>query len=135
MQWEEGQGRIHRSARDGEVRAHRHLPALAIESRIQLRACGMETYQQYLEQLSKLELQIVEERRLASERILQEIQHCIREFGFTPEDIFSADILRRATKRRVRYFDPVSGATWSGSGRAPDWIRDKDRKQFEISNF
>ncbi|WDD92215.1 H-NS histone family protein [Burkholderia sp. FERM BP-3421] len=95
----------------------------------------MESYRQYLEQKSKLESQFAEERRIAAEAILQEIQYCIREFSFLPEDIFPAEILRRATKRRVRYFDPVSGATWSGSGRAPDWIRDKDRKQFEINNF
>jgi DNA-binding protein H-NS len=95
----------------------------------------MESYRQYLEQRSKLELQFATERRVAAEAILMEIQFCIREFGFAPEDIFPPDMLRRATKRQARYFDPVSGATWSGSGRAPDWIRGKDHKQFEISNF
>lgn len=30
------------------------------------------------------------------------------------------------------YRDPKSGATWSGRGRAPAWIADKDRKKFLI---
>ncbi|MBN3818029.1 H-NS histone family protein [Paraburkholderia sp. Se-20369] len=95
----------------------------------------MKSYRQYLENKSKIEARFVEERRVAAEAILIEIQCCVREFGFVPEDIFPPEILRLATKRRPRYFDPVSGATWSGVGRAPEWIRDKDRKQFEIANF
>ncbi|WP_185735959.1 H-NS histone family protein [Burkholderia cepacia] len=96
---------------------------------------NLEFHRRYLERRANLEARIAEERRAAAEAILLEIRYCVREFGFSPEDIFTADILRRATKRRPRYFDPVSGATWSGVGRAPEWIRDKDRKQFEISNF
>ncbi|WP_080441478.1 H-NS family nucleoid-associated regulatory protein [Burkholderia ubonensis] len=95
----------------------------------------MNSYRNYLEKRSKLEARFAEERLIAVEAILTEIRCCVREFGFVPEDIFPPDILRRATKRRPRYFDPVSGATWSGAGREPEWIRDKDRKQFEISNF
>jgi len=40
-----------------------------------------------------------------------------------------------ATKRTVaaKYADPKSGATWTGRGRAPAWIRDvKDRSKFLI---
>ncbi|MBY8603880.1 H-NS histone family protein [Burkholderia arboris] len=96
---------------------------------------NLESYRRYLEKRAKLESRIAEERRASAEAILLEIRYCVREFGFAPEDIFAVDVLRRATKRRPRYFDPVSGATWSGVGRAPEWIRDKDRKQFEISNF
>lgn len=96
---------------------------------------NLESHRRYLERRANLEARIAEERRAAAEAILLEIRYCVREFGFSPEDIFTADILRRATKRRPRYFDPVSGATWSGVGRTPEWIRDKDRKQFEISNF
>ncbi|WP_075123106.1 H-NS histone family protein [Burkholderia paludis] len=95
----------------------------------------MESYRQYLAERARLESRIAEERRAAVGAILLEIKYCVREFGFVPEDIFAPDVLRRTTKRRPRYFDPVSGATWSGVGRVPEWIRDKDRKQFEISNF
>ncbi|WP_411829055.1 H-NS family nucleoid-associated regulatory protein [Paraburkholderia kururiensis] len=32
----------------------------------------------------------------------------------------------------AKYRDPVSGATWSGRGRAPRWIAGRDRDAFEI---
>lgn len=42
---------------------------------------------------------------------------------------------KTATKRAVaaKYADPKTGATWTGRGRAPLWIRDvKDRSKFLI---
>ncbi|WP_174946524.1 H-NS histone family protein [Burkholderia lata] len=85
--------------------------------------------------MARLESKISECRRISAEAILLEIRYCVREFGFSPNDIFSAETLRDATKRRPRYFDPVSGATWSGVGRVPKWIGDKDREQFQIDGF
>ncbi|WP_230947683.1 H-NS family nucleoid-associated regulatory protein [Burkholderia territorii] len=96
---------------------------------------NLKSYRQYLEDRAELESKIAERRRAAVEEILLEIKYCVREFGFSPEDIFAAEVLRLATKRRPRYFDPASGATWSGVGRAPEWIRGKDRTQFEILGF
>nr|WP_081071666.1 H-NS family nucleoid-associated regulatory protein [Burkholderia cepacia] len=84
--------------------------------------------------IRNLESRIAEERRVVIEVILPEIKYCVRNVGFAPEDIFTVDILRRATTRLPRYFDPVSGATWPGVGRASVWIRDTDRRQFEISS-
>ncbi len=95
----------------------------------------MKSYREYMEMRSALEARFKEERLAAAEAILDEIRFCVREFGFAPRDIFSPEVLRSATKRRARYYDPVSGATWSGVGRAPEWIRGKERKQFELSEF
>jgi DNA-binding protein H-NS len=95
----------------------------------------VKSYQEYIEEMARLESQISERRRISAEAILLEIRYCVREFGFSPNDIFSAETLRDATKRRPRYFDPVSGATWSGVGRVPKWIGDKDREQFQIDGF
>jgi DNA-binding protein H-NS len=47
----------------------------------------------------------------------------------------SAKTAKPATKRAVaaKYADPKTGATWTGRGRAPAWIRDvKDRSKFLI---
>ncbi|WP_235028253.1 H-NS histone family protein [Caballeronia choica] len=33
----------------------------------------------------------------------------------------------------VKYRDPVTGATWSGRGRAPRWIIGKDRGEFLVT--
>ncbi|TCW77491.1 H-NS histone [Burkholderia sp. SRS-46] len=85
--------------------------------------------------MAMLDARVKDERLVAAEAILNEIRFCVRDFGFAPQDIFPPEVLRQTTKRRARYFDPVSGATWSGVGRAPEWIRGKERKQFELSGF
>ncbi|MBN3816521.1 H-NS histone family protein [Paraburkholderia sp. Se-20369] len=95
----------------------------------------MKSYREYMEMRSALEARFKKERLVAAEAILEEIRLCVREFGFAPQDIFPPEVLRGATKRRARYYDPVSGATWSGVGREPEWIRGKERKQFELSEF
>lgn len=37
---------------------------------------------------------------------------------------------RKGTKAKIKYRDPASGATWSGRGKAPDWIKGKDFGDF-----
>lgn len=91
----------------------------------------MDAYNIYKKEKEKLEAAMVEKKAAAAIEILTEIRKCIEEFGFTPEDLFPApDPFPR--KRRPRYFDPESGATWSGVGREPLWIRGKDRQQYQI---
>lgn len=69
---------------------------------------NLESYRRYLERRAKLESRIAEERRAAAEEILLEIRYCVREFGFSPEDIFAVDVLRRATKRRPAISIPLA---------------------------
>nr|WP_231752821.1 H-NS histone family protein [Burkholderia savannae] len=92
----------------------------------------MNAYQRFKELKIELEARLAEERAAAREAVLAEIRSCVGEFGFSPDDIFSADGQRGRRKIRARYYDPVSGATWSGAGREPTWIRGKDRTQFEL---
>ncbi|WP_425127481.1 H-NS family nucleoid-associated regulatory protein [Burkholderia contaminans] len=47
------------------------------------------------------------------------------------EELFPCGERRKA---RPRYFDPISGAVWSGRGREPYWIRGKDRRLFELND-
>jgi DNA-binding protein H-NS len=32
----------------------------------------------------------------------------------------------------VKYKNPQTGATWSGRGRIPHWIADKNREEFRV---
>ena len=38
----------------------------------------------------------------------------------------------RKTAGQPKYQDPKSGKTWTGHGRAPDWIKGKNREKFAI---
>ncbi|RQS88778.1 H-NS histone family protein [Burkholderia contaminans] len=92
----------------------------------------MESYQQYRERIISLQDQLNRERRAVRSKILEEIRTCVEEFGFVPAEIFAPRRVQK--KRRPKYLDPVSGATWTGVGREPAWIKDRDRKQFELPN-
>ena len=59
----------------------------------------------------------------------------VKEFGLTATDVFPAGRAKSASKGSTvapKYRDPSNGATWTGRGKAPLWIANKDRAQFEI---
>ncbi|WP_322081272.1 H-NS histone family protein [Burkholderia sp. BCC1972] len=88
----------------------------------------MKTYRGYLKHSESVKKMLEQERLKISGRVLQEIRECVEEFGFKPDDVFS-----KRRKHNAKYYNPVTGQTWSGRGREPLWIRGKDRKSFEIN--
>ncbi|WP_423391971.1 H-NS family nucleoid-associated regulatory protein [Burkholderia sp. LMG 21824] len=76
-----------------------------------------------------------EAARLAElQAVLDDIRAKVAEYGITEKDIFGRQ-LSRSTKApaEAKYLDPKTGATWSGRGRAPAWIKDaKNRDRFLI---
>ncbi|MBN3787380.1 H-NS histone family protein [Burkholderia sp. Ac-20353] len=97
----------------------------------------MATYQKLKEQAADL-LRQAEEARLAElEVVLQEVRARVAEYGLTPEQVFGR---RRGTSKSTgakpalapKYQDPKTGATWSGRGREPGWIKGKRRERFLI---
>lgn len=76
-----------------------------------------------------------EAARLAEfQAVLDEVRAKVVEYGITEKDIFGR---RRGQSARstaeAKYLDPKTGATWSGRGRAPAWIKDaKNRDRFLI---
>ncbi|MGU7816609.1 H-NS histone family protein [Burkholderia sp. AW49-1] len=79
-----------------------------------------------------------EAARLAEvQAIVDDIRAKVAEYGITEKDIFgvrrgqSAKHAKSPTE--AKYRDPKTGATWSGRGRAPAWIKDaKNRNRFLI---
>ncbi|MCX5542103.1 H-NS histone family protein [Paraburkholderia sp. CNPSo 3076] len=96
----------------------------------------MATYKELKAQLAELESQAAAARRKEYDAVLADIRIKVAEFGYTVRDIFGN---RRGRSRLSRgaspakYRDPATGATWSGRGRAPNWIKDaKNRDRFLI---
>ena len=90
----------------------------------------MTTYKELLAQKQALDQQIAEARKGESKAALANVLALIAEFGFTAQQVFP---WKPATvKAPAKYLDPDSGATWSGRGKPPRWIADKDRTPFEI---
>ncbi|WP_423383522.1 H-NS family nucleoid-associated regulatory protein [Burkholderia sp. LMG 32019] len=97
----------------------------------------MATYQELKAKVRALQAQAELARKNEVQSAVKEIQRMIAEFELKPEDLFTGIQLRsRRMKRRgpaiAKYRDPVSGAVWSGRGRAPRWIAGCDRQKFLI---
>lgn len=91
------------------------------------------SYKELLAQREALEQQIAAARKAEVTGAVQQIRSLIESFGLTQDDIFPASKQKRETGTVApKYRDPVTGQTWSGRGKTPNWIKDQDRSQFEI---
>ena len=96
------------------------------------------TFKELKAQMARLEEQAAVARAAEFEEVLADIRAKVADYGFTERDIFGRGRGRpRKTAAGVlppKYRDPKTGATWSGRGRAPDWIKNaKNRDRFLIS--
>lgn len=88
------------------------------------------TLKDLLAQRAQLDAAISEARKEASEEALKNVHELVAEFGFTAQQVFPwKPIVKKVTPK---YRDEKSGATWTGRGRAPDWIAGKNRDDFLI---
>ncbi|WP_175904163.1 H-NS family nucleoid-associated regulatory protein [Burkholderia seminalis] len=97
----------------------------------------MATYKELKAQAEAL-AEKAEAARLAEiQTVVDDIRAKIAEYGISEKDIFGArrgKLAKQATAPvEAKYRDPKTGATWSGRGRAPAWIKDaKNRNRFLI---
>ncbi|MDR6504172.1 DNA-binding protein H-NS [Burkholderia ambifaria] len=96
----------------------------------------MATYLELKAQAEALAQQAEEARLAELDSVINTIRDQIAEYGIAPEQLFGR---RRATASSTRapiapkYRDPKTGATWSGRGKAPQWIANaKNRDRFLI---
>lgn len=89
-------------------------------------------YKSFVEKKALLEAQLERERLAIAATVLVEVRRCVEEFGFTSREIFPDEGGTSTRKRRVKYFNPQTGQTWSGVGREPAWMRGQDRSRFAI---
>jgi DNA-binding protein H-NS len=90
-------------------------------------------YRDLLAKAAELDLQIASAREVEAAGALADIKSKVAEFGFTVQEVFATKKARKErTRSGVIYTDPESGATWSGIGRQPGWIKGKDRAAFVV---
>jgi DNA-binding protein H-NS len=76
-------------------------------------------------------------------RVLEEVQGKIEQYGITASDlgfelISKQKVVHTRRKPDARYKDPVTGATWTGRGKIPVWMKPAldngvDKEAFAIS--
>ena len=96
----------------------------------------MSNYKALIARKAELDRLIEETRKAEQSGAIAEARALIAEFGLTSEDVFGGKVRKasaaKGTKVEAKYRDPATGATWTGRGRAPVWIADKDRSFFII---
>lgn len=94
----------------------------------------MATYQELLKQRAELEAQIQAVKKTELTEAITKVRAIVAEYELTAVDVFGGEKQPRnkGAKPAPKYRDPSTGATWTGRGKAPGWIKDKDRDQFKI---
>lgn len=96
----------------------------------------MTSYKELLAQRDALEQQIAAARKAELADAISKVRSIVDEFGLTPDDVFGKVRTYSANKGTTvapKYRNPATGATWTGRGKPPLWIANKDRAPFLIS--
>jgi DNA-binding protein H-NS len=92
------------------------------------------SYRELLAQREALETQIAERSKVERQAVIREIIEKMEDFGIKPDDLRVHRGPRQPSGPIApKYRDLETGATWSGRGIAPRWMRDQDRAKFLIS--
>lgn len=95
------------------------------------------TYNDLLAQRDALNEKIEQARTQELDAALSQIRTLMEQYGITAQEI-----MPRKTKSLVKhprgkvepkYRNPETGATWTGRGKPPLWIADKERDSFLIN--
>ena len=96
----------------------------------------MTTYQEYQAKIAELQKQAEQARKNEITQAKEQIANIMREFNLSIADLGPAVKAVKPVKPRapvpMKYRDDVSGATWTGRGRAPKWLEGRKKEDFLI---
>ncbi|MCL1886686.1 MAG: H-NS histone family protein [Betaproteobacteria bacterium] len=94
----------------------------------------MSTYKQIQDQIKHLQQQAEELRKKELSNAISQIKTIMAEYGITVSDLGNGK--KKGTKTKVplapKYRNPTTGETWSGRGKAPKWIEQKNKDKYLI---
>lgn len=94
----------------------------------------MATYKELLAQREQLEKQISEARKAEVGDAVAKIRTLMKDYGLSIADIAPTRAADKREKVEPKYRDNATGATWTGRGKPPVWIKDKNRDDFLIKS-
>lgn len=96
----------------------------------------MPTYQQYQEQIAKLQELAEQARQDELVEARRKVRELMDAHKLSPSDFAEPNKkIKPAEKKgtvQAKYRDPDSGATWTGRGRAPRWLNGRNKEEFRI---
>ncbi|WP_230944321.1 H-NS family nucleoid-associated regulatory protein [Burkholderia territorii] len=97
---------------------------------------AMKTYSELVSEFEKLKKDIESARDLEARLIAEKVLSILRENGIDIQKIFGVNILDSNLKKKnsvqPKYWNPETGATWSGRGKRPRWLVGQDLAKFRI---
>lgn len=94
------------------------------------------TVEELQRQQQELERKIREKQEATKKAIINQIVEVVHSYHIPVEELVEAlggvKIKRKGVKAKPKYRDPQTGAVWSGRGKEPAWIKNKDRAAFLI---
>jgi DNA-binding protein H-NS len=96
----------------------------------------MVTYQELKAQLGALTERIEAAKSAERATVIEDIRSKVIAYGLTAEDLRGQErVAAKPFKPKLppKYRDPATGATWSGRGPTPMWLRGKARAAFLIA--
>ncbi|MCW3587431.1 H-NS histone family protein [Burkholderia cenocepacia] len=98
------------------------------------------TYSELKAEIAALEQQAEAQRQKEIADVVADIRAKVAEYGLTEQDVFGRKRTSVGTAGQKgkaglppKYRDPKTGSTWSGRGRAPQWLASvKNRARFLI---
>ena len=96
----------------------------------------MNSLQELLKQREELEARIRQARQEQTAEAIATCRRLIGEYDLTEQDLFGTRRGPRAasagSKVAPKYRNNETGETWTGRGKPPRWIQDKNREDFLI---
>lgn len=100
----------------------------------------MENIEDLIHQQEQIAARIKKAKEDQKAGVIEQIRNLVSVHDVTAEEIYGRGgrvkgegKAKSGGKVPPKYRDPVSGATWTGRGRSPVWIADKDRSKFLIA--
>jgi len=96
------------------------------------------TYKDLLAQRQALDAKIAEARKAEAAEALNKVRQLVADYELTVDEVFpiSQNQRRRGPAKggpvAIKYRNAETGETWTGRGKPPRWIADKDRAQFAV---
>lgn len=99
----------------------------------------MGVIQELIREREAIEARILEETRKGRMEAMHQIRAIANEYSLSGSDLSRLGVDARATNsaanRPAKYRNPATGATWTGMGKRPQWLRDAVEAGKPISSF
>ncbi|WP_317737641.1 H-NS histone family protein [Burkholderia pseudomallei] len=86
-------------------------------------------------QLGQLNLLLAESKKKEKQAALEQISGYVKEYDIAETELLRAAGFVKPPKRQkapAMYYDPNSGNSWTGRGKRPKWLEDKNLDDYVI---